>query len=135
MEDDSKGDISISKEVLPELSPDYEETSLGDRRGARKQYRSSNVHIREYNDKYTIHIDRADPRKDPVAHLLKDAPETIAAAATSLYFARRSFERRASSSAEGERNNRSLFGFSLLNLFSSFLILNGLFRWLKELLF
>ncbi len=137
--DDSKS-IRISKEVLPELPSDYEESSLGDKRGSRKQYRNSNVHVREYDDSYTIHVDRADPRRDPLGHLLKDSPETIAAFATSLYFAKRSLERSGrlnksgvGSNEETRGNNR--LGFGLLSLFSSFLILNGLFRWLKELLF
>lgn len=141
-DDDSEKSIRVSKQVLPELPSDYEETNLGDKRGARKQYRNSNVHVREYDDSYTIHVDRADPRRDPLRHLLKDSPETIAAFATSLYFAKRSIERAHSSKwnnrggIEGERDNRiSFLGFGLLGFFSSFLILNGLFRWLKELLF
>jgi hypothetical protein len=129
-----KHNIRISKEVLPELSSDYEETELGDKRGASKQYRNLNIHVREYDDSYTIHIDRADPRRDPLGHLLKDAPETIAAFATSLYFAKRSPDRTGSKQKDvGE--NHSILGFSLLSFISSFIALNGLYRWLKELLF
>jgi hypothetical protein len=129
IDDDDLKSIRISKQVLPELPSDYEETNLGDKRGASKQYRNSNGHVREYNDSYTIHVDRADPRSDPLGHLLKDSPETIAAFATSLYFAKRSLQGDPSS----RKYNKS--GFGLLGFFSSFLILNGLFRWLKELLF
>ena len=33
-----------------------EETKLGDKKGALKQYRKGNLHIREYKDKFTVHI-------------------------------------------------------------------------------
>ena len=63
MAKDRSEKISISKEVLPELPPEYSETTLGDLRGAKRQYRSSAAHVREYEDRFTIHIDREDPRK------------------------------------------------------------------------
>ena len=127
-------DIVISKEILSELPPDYEETSLGDSRGAKKQYRShsSGIHVREYDDKFTIHIDRADPRSNLIGHLIKDSPETIAAAATTLYFAKRSL---------GKRNAKithdsAFLGIGLLSsLFASFLTFNAVFRFLKTALF
>lgn len=130
---DSK-DIVISKEILPELPPDYEETYLGDSRGAKKQYRShsSGLHVREYDDKFTIHIDRADPRRNPIGHLIKDSPETIAAAATTLYFVRRSLEKRKLTSTHGS----TFLGIGLLSgLFNSFLAFNSVFRFLKTALF
>jgi hypothetical protein len=130
---DLKHNIRISKEVLPELPSDYEETELGDKRGASKQYRNLNVHVREYDDSYTIHIDRADPRRDPLGHLLKDAPETVAAFATSLYFAKRSLDR-AGSKQKDVGENQSVLRFSLLSFLSSFIAMSGLYRWLKELL-
>ena len=54
-----------------------EETKLGDKKGAKKQYRKGNLHIREYNDKFTVHSDKVDPRKNPLGHLLIDAPEVL----------------------------------------------------------
>tara|TARA_B100000749_G_scaffold251745_1_gene217650 strand:+ start:1731 stop:2075 length:345 start_codon:yes stop_codon:yes gene_type:complete len=53
------------------------ETILGDKKGAKKQYRYGNLHIREYNDKFTVHLDKIDPRKNPLGHLLIDAPEVL----------------------------------------------------------
>ena len=47
-----------------------EETKLGDKKGAIRQYRKGNLHIREYELKFTVHSDRVDPRKDPLGHLL-----------------------------------------------------------------
>ena len=35
------------------------------------------MHIREYNDKFTVHSDKVDPRKNPLGHLLIDAPEVL----------------------------------------------------------
>jgi NhaP-type Na+/H+ or K+/H+ antiporter len=35
------------------------------------------LHIREYDDKFTVHLDKVDPRKNPLGHLLVDAPEVL----------------------------------------------------------
>ncbi|RMF29369.1 MAG: hypothetical protein D6752_06125 [Candidatus Nitrosothermus koennekii] len=70
-------DIEVPKEVRPIMLEDAEETRLGDKRGAKKQYRYGNLHIREYDDKYTVHMDKVDPRKDPLGHLIHDAPEVL----------------------------------------------------------
>lgn len=70
-------EIEVPKE-LREFMPDgVEETFLGQKNGARKQYRYGNLHIREYDDKFLVHTDRVDPRRDPVGHLVKDAPEFL----------------------------------------------------------
>ena len=70
-------EIEIPKEVLQFLPDKVEETSLGHKNGANKQYRYGNLHIREYDDKYLVHNDKFDPRKDPLNHLIHDAPEVL----------------------------------------------------------
>jgi hypothetical protein len=55
-----------------------EETWMGFRDGARRQYRRGNEHIREYDDRFVVHTDRIDPRSNPLGHLLYDAPEVLA---------------------------------------------------------
>jgi benzoyl-CoA reductase/2-hydroxyglutaryl-CoA dehydratase subunit BcrC/BadD/HgdB len=42
------------------------------------------LHIREYDDKYLVHTDRADPRKNPLAHLVLDAPEVLVGLAAAV---------------------------------------------------
>ena len=54
-----------------------EETKLGDKKGALKQYRKGTIHIREYADKLTVHTDKVDPRTDPLGHLIHDAQEVL----------------------------------------------------------
>ena len=54
-----------------------EETKLGDKKGAIKQYRKGTIHIREYADKLTVHADKVDPREDPLGHLIHDAQEVL----------------------------------------------------------
>ena len=54
-----------------------EETKLGDKKGALKQYRKGNLHIREYDDRLTVHQDAIDPREDPLGHLIHDAQEVL----------------------------------------------------------
>ena len=72
---DDEGSIIVPKSVRPTI--DYEVTHLGNKKGARQQFRHKNLHIRDYGDYYTIHIDNIDPRKDPLGHLLIDAPEFL----------------------------------------------------------
>lgn len=79
---DGEGGIIVPKSVRPIIS--YEETFLGNKKGAKKQFRHGKLHIREYNDYFVIHMDKVDPRKDPIGHLLIDAPEYIVATVTAL---------------------------------------------------
>lgn len=72
---DVDGDIIVPKDVRPTI--DYDETQLGNRKGAKRQFRYKNLHIREYSGHYTVHVDKVDPRKDPLGHLLIDAPEFL----------------------------------------------------------
>ena len=62
-----------------------EETSLGQKNGANKQYRYGNLHIREYDDKFLVHMDKIDPRKDPLGHLVVDAPEVLIGLACAVF--------------------------------------------------
>jgi hypothetical protein len=73
--DDS--DMIIPKSVRPII--DYEEMYLGEKKGANRQFRFGNLHIREYDEYYTVRIDKIDPRNDPFGQLLVDAPEYLAA--------------------------------------------------------
>ena len=72
---DGEGNILIPKSVRPII--DYTETDLGSKNGAEKQYRYGTLHIREYENYYSVHMDKVDPRINPLGHLLKDAPEYI----------------------------------------------------------
>jgi len=78
-------EIDVPKSVRPIMLDTAEETMLGDPEGARKQYRYGNLHIREYDDKYVVHVDKFDPRKEPIKHLLFDAPEVLMGIAVGLY--------------------------------------------------
>ncbi|OLB92447.1 MAG: hypothetical protein AUH25_00615 [Thaumarchaeota archaeon 13_1_40CM_38_12] len=76
--------IEVPKEIRPFMLGDAEETPLGQKNGAKRQYRYGNLHILEYNDKYLVHMDKADPRKDPLGHLILDAPEFLVGAASAF---------------------------------------------------
>jgi len=70
-------EIEVPKE-LREFMPDKAElTKLGQKNGANKQYRFGNLHIREYDDRFLVHTDKVDPRRDPLGHLIYDAPEVL----------------------------------------------------------
>ena len=79
-----RDEIRVPKEAR-EFVPDWaEETVLGEPQGSRRQYRHGNLHIREYDDCYTVHADRVDPRRDPLGHLIHDAPEVLIGAGCGL---------------------------------------------------
>ena len=66
-------EIEIPKEIRDFMLEGAEETVLGEKNGSKKQYRYGNLHIREYDDKYLVHVDKVDPRRDPLGHLVHDA--------------------------------------------------------------
>lgn len=70
-------EIEVPKDVRPFMLEGAEETNLGQKNGAIRQFRYGNLHIREYDDKYLVHMDEVDPRNDPLGHLIHDAPEFL----------------------------------------------------------
>ena len=70
-------EIEVPKQLRQFMLEGARETNLGDKKGAKKQYRYGNLHIREYDNKYTVHMDKHDPRSDPIRHLVWDAPEVL----------------------------------------------------------
>ena len=78
-------EIEVPKELREFMLAGAEETALGEKNGAKKQYRYGNLHIREYDDKFLVHTDRVDPRKDPLGHLVFDAPEVLIGLACAVF--------------------------------------------------
>ena len=77
-------EIEVPKEIRPFMLEEAEETPLGQKNDAIGQYRYGNLHIREYDDKYLVHVDSVDPRKDPLGHLALDAPEVLIGVVSAL---------------------------------------------------
>ncbi|MFB5620860.1 MAG: hypothetical protein ACE5RC_07005 [Nitrosopumilus sp.] len=78
-------EIEVPKELREFMLEEAEETILGQKNGAYKQYRYGNLHIREYDDKFLIHTDKIDPRQDPIGHLIHDAPEVLIGLACAIF--------------------------------------------------
>ncbi len=78
-------EIEVPKELREFMLEGAEETFLGQKNGAQKQYRYGNLHIREYDKKFLVHTDRIDPRKDPIGHLVHDAPEILIGLACAIF--------------------------------------------------
>ncbi len=78
-------EIEIPKEIRPFMLEGAEETTLGTKNGAKKQFRYGNLHIREYEDKFLVHTDKFDPRKNPLGHLVFDAPEVLIGLASAAF--------------------------------------------------
>jgi len=78
-------EIEVPKELREFMLEEAEETILGQKNGAYKQYRYGNLHIREYDDKFLVHTDKIDPRKDPIGHLVYDAPEVLIGLACAVF--------------------------------------------------
>jgi hypothetical protein len=72
---DNEGNILVPKAVRPLM--EYEPTMLGEKKGSIKQYRHGKLHIREFDDCYSVHYDKIDPKKDPFGHILIDASKYI----------------------------------------------------------
>ena len=70
-------EIEVPKELRQFMLADAQETKLGQKNGAIKQFRYGKLHIREYKDKYLVHQDKIDPRENPLGHLIHDAPEVL----------------------------------------------------------
>ncbi len=71
-------DIVIPKTMMPTVPPGFEKTILGEPKGAIAQYRGpGNLHLREYDDRWTLHRDYGDPRTlgGLIIHIFLDAPE------------------------------------------------------------
>lgn len=73
----TEDEIEVPKELREFMLTAAQETRLGQKNGAKKQFRYGNLHIREYNDKFLVHNDKVDPRKDPLGHLVHDSPEIL----------------------------------------------------------
>ncbi len=80
---DGEGSIIVPKSVRPII--DYIETPLGNKKGAKRQFRYGNLHIREYDDYYTVHRDSIDPGRDALGHLLADAPDHLAGTISAVF--------------------------------------------------
>ena len=78
-------EIEVPKELREFMLDEAEETFLGKKNGAYKQYRYGNLHSREYDDKFLVHSDKIDPRKDPIGHLVHDAPEILIGLAFAVF--------------------------------------------------
>ncbi len=78
-------EIEVPKELREFMLEEAEETFLGQKNGAYKQYRYGNLHIREYDNKFLLHSDKVDPRKDPIGHLVHDAPEVLIGLACAIF--------------------------------------------------
>jgi hypothetical protein len=83
---DGNDNIIVPKAVRPII--DFKETPLGNKKGANKQYRYGNLHIRDYDTHYSVHTDTVDPLNNPLGHLLVDAPEYLAGATAALIVGR-----------------------------------------------
>jgi hypothetical protein len=81
----SGNEIEVPKELREFMLEEAEETLLGQKNGAYKQYRYGNLHIREYDDKFLVHTDKVDPRENPIGHLIHDAPEVLIGLACAVF--------------------------------------------------
>ena len=78
-------EIEVPKELREFMLEEAQETYLGQKNGAKKQYRYGNLHIREYDDKFLVHTDKVDPRVNPLGHLVYDAPEILIGIACGIF--------------------------------------------------
>ena len=83
---DGEGNIVVPKSVRPII--ELRATDLGGGKGATRQFRHGRLHIRDYDTHYAVHMDRIDPFRNPLGHLLVDAPEYLVGAAAAAIVAK-----------------------------------------------
>jgi hypothetical protein len=68
---------TLPRECIPELPECFQETILGEmENGAVMQLRGPHgSHVHEFPDRWVLHRDLVDASKNPIGHLLRDAPE------------------------------------------------------------
>lgn len=76
----------ISKELMPQLPPCFQETLMGEMiAGSTRQLRGpGGSHVHEFPDRWALHRDHVDAERDPFGHLIEDAPEYIFSIAAAL---------------------------------------------------
>lgn len=71
----AKHNLVVPRSAVPHPPP-FSRTRLGRRYGARRQYRGDqardNLHVKEYDDRWVVHVDAFHPGKHVVRHLLVD---------------------------------------------------------------
>ncbi|WOF16771.1 hypothetical protein F1737_08745 [Methanoplanus sp. FWC-SCC4] len=69
-------EVEISKESVTEpLGPEWEKSSINvPSPGTIASFRNGQYHVHETEDEWKVHLDRYDPKKHPIMHLLDDAP-------------------------------------------------------------
>ena len=75
-------DVKYEKHLLDVDLLQQHRSILADSDGQIDNYRITlkdgrDIHIKEYDDHYKIHWDHANPSKDPITHLIKDAPHWL----------------------------------------------------------
>ena len=72
-------EVPVPKEAVTEpLDPGWKKSSLNmPSPGLVSSYRKGQYHVHETTTEYRVHLDRYDPRKHPVMHLVDDAPFII----------------------------------------------------------
>jgi hypothetical protein len=82
--------LTVSKAVVDEVPESFSRSRLAaHREDAVASYRDSrrrdSVHVVEYPDRWVLHVDRYNPRYEPVGHVLVDAPEQTAQAVAGAF--------------------------------------------------
>ncbi len=133
-------ELRISKEILPELPSNFKTSRLGEKRGSIRQFRldGSRIHVREYDYNFTVHVDKVDPKTNPLLHLAIDSPQTLGALAGSVIIGSsvRKFEHSTLVNKDNNAHIPNAFsgGLGILTSLFSFFILNKLLRSFKNLL-
>jgi pantothenate kinase type III len=77
------GKIDVPKSTENPLESGIFHRSVGKIRGQIRDYRASvegatfGIHAVEFLDRYEVHVDRFDPYKKPLEHLIVDSPDTL----------------------------------------------------------
>ena len=74
------GEIKIPKNLITEHLVGWTQALLYlPKQGSLASYRKGRLHAHDMGDCYHVHVDKVDPSKDPLGHLIEDAPQVIVA--------------------------------------------------------
>ncbi len=73
---EGRREVIVSKSELPDHpGPGWTESTMSvPTPGMIASYRKGPIHVREFSNEYRAHLDRYDPKKHPLLHVIDDAP-------------------------------------------------------------
>jgi uncharacterized membrane protein HdeD (DUF308 family) len=75
---EGKKEISVPKDKVTELSSGWYVSKYNlPHQGSKGSWRNGRLHAHDMGDRYSVHLDRVDPKQHSITHMIEDAPLTL----------------------------------------------------------